>query len=288
MNRFKHRHLRDLAWVICSPPLVSGQHNNTHWWSQQDCLAEFNDCLPALLHLDQNPEALELHLSTQKSKRLGHYFEALIAYWLMLSPNYELLAQNIQIIQNKRTLGEIDFIIKELQSSQIIHLEVAVKFYLGSPPYNDPYRWFGMNTQDQLGKKVDHLINHQTQLSKNYASDLLKLTDKIDKRHCLLKGRLFYPSPQQEPPHGVEKSHLRGKWTRKNHTDTKNLLYPINKSLWLAKINNEDIDRQLIQTNFTENEQPECYAALEMDKSGAYIECGRVFYLPKDFIFPKN
>jgi len=66
-----------------------------------------------------------------------------------------------------------------------------VKFYLGSTPYEDSYRWFGTNTKDQLGKKIDHLKNHQTQLSKKYPEKLKKYFPKeINRQHCIIKGNM--------------------------------------------------------------------------------------------------
>jgi len=179
LNQFKHREVRDLVWVILSPPLVSGNSFNgtpkeTHWWSYDDCISEFEDCLPMITQLDEDPKPLIHYLSTLKHKRLGSIFEGLISYWLTISPNYQELHQNIQIIENNHTFGEIDFIILEKATQEVIHLEVAVKFYLGCAPYNDPYRWFGTNTKDQLGKKIDHLNLHQTQLSSKYPKELQK------------------------------------------------------------------------------------------------------------------
>jgi hypothetical protein len=120
MNQFSNRLVRDLAWVIASPPLVSGNFNDTHWWSHSDCLAEFEDCLPTLKSLDKDPAPLIAHLDKLTSGRLGLRFESFIAYWITISPNYELLAKNIQIIdalkKGRHTHGELDFIIRDIHS----------------------------------------------------------------------------------------------------------------------------------------------------------------------------
>ena len=57
LGQFKHREVRDLAWVIASPPLVSSNIltdnlNETQWWSNENCLSEFKDCLLELKKLD--------------------------------------------------------------------------------------------------------------------------------------------------------------------------------------------------------------------------------------------
>lgn len=284
---FKSRLVRDLAWVISSPPLITGEFNDTRWWNHQDCLNEFADCLPLLKKLDKNPEPLQTHLDKIKSKRLGYRFEGLIAYWLKISPNYKMLLRNIQIIKEGHTFGEIDFIIQELKSQKTIHLEVSVKFYLGSPPYEDSYRWFGTNVQDQLGKKVEHLKTHQTQLGKKHESFLEELGFKINQRHCILKGRLFYPSTVDVPPHGAASNHLRGRWVQGAEKSNSGLFYPLEKSEWLAELNHEDFDEERLQTSFSKHEWAQCYVDVVKDTSGNFCESSRIFHLPDRFKFPE-
>lgn len=286
MKRFSNRIVRDLAWVIASPPLISGNYNNTHWWSHSDCLAEFEDCLPALELLDKNPTQLIEHLDKLKSNRLGLRFESFIAYWISISPNYELVAQNIQIIEalkkGSHTHGELDFIIQDVRTNKTIHLEVAVKFYLGTEPYNNPFRWFGTNISDQLGKKVEHLKQHQTQLSEKFSTYLKERCYTIDTKQCFLKGRLFYPQKIDTPPQGVTENHLRGRWAQSPHATNNGLLYPLDKSDWLAELNENDLYKQSLKTRFPKNEKALCYARVTQ----GFKEIERVFYLPDEFSFP--
>ena len=78
---FSTKLVRDLAWVIASPPIQSGYIGNTYWWDDDKCQNEYRDCLSSLIELDKDPSPLEQHLSQLKSKRLGHRFEALVSYW---------------------------------------------------------------------------------------------------------------------------------------------------------------------------------------------------------------
>jgi len=292
LNRFSNRLVRDLAWVIASPPLVSGNYNDTHWWSHKDCLQEFKDCLPALITLDQNPSPLIEHLEKLTSGRLGLRFESFIAYWLTISPNFELLAQNIQIIEpfvspHKKgchTHGELDFIIRDIHTDKTIHLEVAVKFYLGTEPYEDPFRWFGTNTKDQLGKKVEHLKSHQTQLSNNFVNHLKKYGYLIDTKQCLLKGRLFYPRKIDNAPQGVTKNHLRGRWDYASTAIENKLLFPLDKKDWLAELNYDDLYERDLETSLLKNEKALCY----ISATQGFKEIERIFYLPEDFHFPES
>jgi len=282
-ERFKNRLVRDLAWVIASPPLVSGSFTQTHWWDNKECLNEFDDCLTALLALDKNPEPLLIHINEVKCCRLGLRFEAFISFWLSsVSPNYKLLAQNIQLNEfvdgQKRTIGEVDFIIEELKSGKIIHLEVAVKFYLGTAPYTDLYRWFGTNLNDQLGRKLDHLKQHQTQLLINYSD---KISYSIDERHCIIKGRLFYPEDQKTAPKGIAKNHLRGRYLFQQEDSIPSKLILLEKMEWLAEFTPKDISGHTIQNDFSKSKRSHCYAEIINN-----TEFQRIFCLPKTFQFP--
>ncbi|MEE9309856.1 MAG: DUF1853 family protein [Cocleimonas sp.] len=291
MNRFTHRLIRDLAWVIVSPPLVSGNFNDTHWWNHADCLSEFEDCLPTLLALDKDPSPLIKHFEQLKSGRLGLRFEHFIAYWIIISPNYELITQNLQIImpiedphkKGNHTHGELDFIIRDTRTDKTIHLEVAVKFYLGTLPYDDPYRWFGTNTSDQLGKKFDHLKQHQTQLGEKFSPYLKERGHTIDERQCFLKGRLFYPVGSDKPPENVTENHLRGRWIQSPNKNTSGFVNALDKKDWLATLNNNDCLTREFQRGFSNDDKAQCYVHLNDD----HEEIGRVFHLPEGFSFPE-
>jgi len=287
---FSTKLVRDLAWVIASPPIQSGHIGNTYWWDDDKCQNEYKDCLATLIELDKDPSPLEQHLSQVKSKRLGHRFEALVSYWLSISPNYELIQQNIQIIEEGVTYGEIDFIIKEVSTGKNIHLEVCVKFYLGTKPYEDPYRWFGTNTTDQLGKKLDHLLSHQSQLSKKHEQYFSqKVDEQIDERHCFIKGRLFYPKGSSDAAEGITENHLRGLWSYSNTIDkTEEKYLALNKTLWLSELNHKDIID--LQNNPVEifDDRAQCYVEINRDEQNNYQEINRVFFLPDEFTFPSD
>lgn len=303
MDSFKHRCVRDLAWVIASPPLVSGVFENkgyeTKWWSHADCLKELEDCKPMLQRLDEDPQALLNHLKQLKSKRLGLRFEAFISFWLaFISPNFKLLLQNIQLYEiasdaSILTIGEVDFIIQELLSGKTIHLEVAVKFYLGTAPLEDNYRWFGTNTHDQLGKKADHLKQHQTQLLLNNKG---KVPYVIDERQCLLKGRLFYPlsstlslDTQAIKPQGIANNHLYGRYMFYDQASMlKDKFIVLDKIDWLSVLTNEDIVEKNLINKIEPVERAYCYARLEQNKIGASKEVERLFCLPASFVFPSS
>lgn len=270
MINFQHPAVRDLAWVIASPSLMAGEFNDVLWWDDLHNQAEYEACTPALQQLDQNPEPLLQHLTQVKSYRLGHYFESLVAYWLQITPNYECLTQQVQIFQNKQTLGELDFIIRDVRTQSIIHLEVAVKFYLGLTDTQSMQGWYGTNLNDRLDLKFNHLCHKQTQLAKHYPE---LMPYPIDNRVCWMKGRLFYPPDDSTPPlHFAASHHLRSHWYHANHAPQRNTM-AINKSQWLAPL----------QTASTFSDSRKVTRAQCFAQFNEYGESQRFFSLPASF-----
>ena len=101
----------------------------------------------------------DLDFALPTNIRLGHLAEKIVSELIKLSANYNVLYENIQIIDGKKTIGEIDFIIEELKTKALIHMELAYKFYLFDPtissePINN---WIGPNRNDSLNEKLDKL-----------------------------------------------------------------------------------------------------------------------------------
>ncbi|MEZ5536962.1 MAG: DUF1853 family protein [Thiolinea sp.] len=278
MTTFRHRCIQDLAWVIQSPPLISGDIKQTNWWTATDCEKEYQACLPALISLDHNPTVLEQKLHHAKSYRLGHYFEALTTFWLETSPNYTLLVKQHPIRDKHTTLGEIDFIIRDNRSGEIIHLEVAVKFYLGHNHLCNMGNWHGPELKDRLDLKFNRLRQHQTQLSRKYPH---LMPHAVDSRACLLKGRLFYPPGLKQCTTTFSApQHLRGYWQHSlpeipasAHNSQKLIHLP--KKYWLAPIQNI---AQHPATPHHPLSQAGCFALCSDNQ-----EQQRLFVLPDDF-----
>jgi hypothetical protein len=95
--------------------------------------------------------------------RLGHLAEKCVAELIKASGNYDLLHENIQIVQGNNTIGELDFIVQEIETKEIIHVEVAYKFYLLDPSISeDPIKnWIGPNRNDSLHEKLVKLKKKQ-------------------------------------------------------------------------------------------------------------------------------
>ncbi len=221
---FRQPAIRDLAFAIASPPLLKNWPaglaprriidlpDHRFWQSH------FQRYLPRLRALDDDPTPLDEALAKLSSSRLGIRFEALLSFWLNDDTDhwhdFELLAKNIQLTEDKRTTGEVDFIIHNKMTTDIEHWELSLKFYLGEESLQ-PYAWRGLNDRDTFGRKINHTVQNQFNVAQ---IDLPLLGIKtITKRCAIFKGRLFYPDTVDETlkeslSTWLHPAHLRGTW----------------------------------------------------------------------------
>lgn len=108
-------------------------------------------------------EQLDDNFKLPTNLRLGHFAEKIVSELINASSNYRVLHENIQIIKDKDTLGELDFILEEVDTEKLIHMELAYKFYLYDPNIssNPIANWIGPNRNDSLIEKLDKLKNRQ-------------------------------------------------------------------------------------------------------------------------------
>ena len=235
----------DLAWAVSSPPLLNLHDESCKWFTSDWFESFYEDIADHLKELDQNPGPLETLLAQQKDLRLGNYFETLWAYALSCSSRYELVERNLQVIDGGRTVGEFDFIVKDLATSRCAHWELAVKFYLGLGNTISHASWYGPHKKDRLDLKVAHLRERQTVLGQHpHARELL--ADRgihIDDCGVILKGRLFYPWHQMDLEHFPESanpSHLHSHWLTLPQFieafDNADRFRPLIGRGWMAKI----------------------------------------------------
>ena len=77
-ENFKHKTVRDLAWAVSSNRLL-----NDKLAVRESLLSEeYQKFIAQLRQLDDDPKLLMEFLETKNIKRLGHYFEQLIFFWL--------------------------------------------------------------------------------------------------------------------------------------------------------------------------------------------------------------
>lgn len=211
--------VRDLAWAIGSPSLLdptwkdyAGHVVDDAWCSQQ--LKTRGAWLSAL---DTRPQTLHDFIAQHETRRLGHYFESLISFWLAHTPNLQLIATNLQVHGGGRTLGEYDFLFQDADKN-ICHWEVAVKFYLQAQPLPELRTFVGPGARDRLDIKLDHVFERQLRLSHTLdGRAALPLGVMPNQTRAFIKGSLFYPANQIDgrlTPPGVSQNHLSGWWIR--------------------------------------------------------------------------
>ncbi|WP_227429935.1 DUF1853 family protein [Psychrobacter sp. I-STPA6b] len=207
---FNHPFVKDLAFSLACPTVLNHWHNidpyqispsitvhQIQFWQQQ-----FYHYQPRLYELDTTTQYQRLTrflMSRPSPHRLGFHFEGLLHFWLVDGfeqglHQLQLLAHNIQLYRDKQTVGELDFIIHNHQTGNIEHWELAVKFFLGSPPY-DYANWVGINSKDTLHRKMLHMQQkpfHSVWVNVNLDGNEQKL--RIDKRLAVIKGRFFVPN----------------------------------------------------------------------------------------------
>jgi len=128
---------------------------------------------------------------------LGKLVERFVMQELRQQSNISILSENIQIQNQKITIGEIDCLLRQNDIS--IHLEIIYKFYLYDPNSgpSEIDRWIGPNRNDNLLKKLHKLKDKQLPLlHKAHTKPLLdQLTLNLDDivQKVLFKAQLFTP-----------------------------------------------------------------------------------------------
>ena len=293
LQTFENPSVRDLAWVIASATMLQAHEARRPVFSTQDCSAAFAKALAKLQQLEEDPAPLLSYLEQFDGHRVGRYFEALTHYWLQHLAGLEVVANNLQLRDGKQTVGEIDFLFRE--NKQLIHWEVAVKYYLQLVPDCEEHEYIGPNAADNLASKTKRLFEEQ--LPRSTEQNLVRELGALDgtgsiKRQAFIKGWLFYrgfPEPPGTCPSSINPDHLKGFWIRhgedKLPPQTQNGLWTLlKKPYWLAPklsattdgLINRDQMELLLESHFNTKKSPLLVAQLELCASG-YLERLRGF-----------
>ncbi|MFT4543664.1 MAG: hypothetical protein ACI9UR_001950 [Bacteroidia bacterium] len=192
-TQLQNIHLRRIEWAISSPDLMDYPfcanyfRDATHKDSVSKLLAE----------LDAKSEAVHAHFNGLRHMPMGKYFEQLLLFILDKDPRFEVLLANHQIIEDKTTIGELDIILKDLQSNTVQHWEICLKYYLQSQPTTEQQMMLGPGAKDNMDRKVRKLIDHQIKLSQHPSIKYLIGTENIESK-LFMKGQLFYHLGQKE------------------------------------------------------------------------------------------
>ncbi|MEZ7495683.1 DUF1853 family protein [Leeuwenhoekiella aequorea] len=160
----------------------------------------FNEALLPYSSFSLEPinETLSQDFVMPENIRLGQRMEIFMVNALKKS-SYNILAKNLQLIKDKTTLGELDFILKEKESLAVVHLEMVYKFYLYRPEISG-FWWdklIGPNAKDQLTYKLDKLKQQQFPIAlKSYSKLILEEVigefKEIQQQLCF-KAQIYIP-----------------------------------------------------------------------------------------------
>ncbi|WP_397452151.1 DUF1853 family protein [Pseudomonas sp. NA-150] len=215
-RQLRHPEVRDLAWVILAPPMLSQtpwpqRHplTGSDWVQQPQALADW------LFALDHDCTALLQWIALGATRRLGLYYERLWQFAVHQAPGVEMIAANLPIRNAGHTLGELDMLLRDRDG--VHHVELAIKLYLGPQQGNgkDPAQWLGPGCHDRLDRKLTHLSEHQLPISARPESRgaLAALGIERFSAELWLGGYLLYPWPgPAQSPKGAHRLHLNGRW----------------------------------------------------------------------------
>lgn len=162
--------------------------------------------------LQKVPSDLHLPPTMVLGKRMEQFFK----YYVMHFSGEEILAHNEQIIHEKRTLGELDFLLKNATSGEISHVELVYKFYLYDPDIPaEAERWTGPNHRDNLTRKLNRLRHKQFPLlHREETGPLLNRLginpEEVEQKICF-KANFFLP---WDPDNPKSLDRIQGSWLK--------------------------------------------------------------------------
>lgn len=152
-------HVRRLAWSLLSPPMAQISTTPAFdicQWHEAKHVQNW------LKQLNAQPTSLHDYILAGNHRLLGSYFERLWQFFFNQYPGWTLLADHIQVIHEKQTLGELDLLV-ESPKGEVLHIELATKWYLQIPGQSGAHTsdWLGPQTKDRLDLKIKKLEEKQ-------------------------------------------------------------------------------------------------------------------------------
>lgn len=185
------RILLDLAWLATAEPLM------------EDAFWQLRGVRPAR----QPPHCPPGDLAP-RGRAVGRWFEQLHAHAVSQTPDLEILAVNLPIQGDDRTLGELDLLYRS--GEHVVHREIAVKYYLAVEPGNARSAWWGLNRRDRLDRKLDRMLDHQLSLSSRAGTAWPEHLPRPTLHEVLLTGALFARTARL--PDGANPQVEQGRW----------------------------------------------------------------------------
>ncbi|MBN3734560.1 DUF1853 family protein [Burkholderia sp. Tr-20390] len=292
--------VRDLGWLLASPSLLTAVPDAPLARPWLDAVGQ--SAVEAwLAALDAQPEPLHRALDGFRPTRLGRYAECLLEYFLTHGPSLRLVAANLPLRSNGKTLGEVDFLV-DAPDGQRLHWELAVKCYLCAPVQAGASLadFVGPNLVDRFDRKRRRLLEHQLRLGDRDGFARLGYGAPSDAQ-MFIKGWLFYPHGAPLPPvsgeiapdhpHGFWLTHAQWPaWAAEQGADVAWSVLP--RLAWLAPrraaagsgFEPETLAATLeLPPVLTTREAPALIGIHEKGSDGTWRETARGFVVPDDW-----
>ncbi|MEP1896813.1 DUF1853 family protein [Alloalcanivorax venustensis] len=209
----------ELEWLTQAPPLITPPPG----CDSADAALRYCAGEPGVLR-----RAAGTLAEQPRPRRLGQHFENLVAAVLQHSQRYRLVARNVPLRLNGKTLGELDMLVEDRDTGELMHWELALKFYLGLPGGPEERAWPGPNPRDQLVTKIRHL--HDRQLTRCddpvVAALLAEQGWRVGRKVLLTRGRLFHTESGTALPEETNPSHQQGTWLYARTLETAGAVIP--------------------------------------------------------------
>ncbi len=130
--------------------------------------------------------------------RLGHQMEHVFQQLVETSSQFDILIYNLPIKDDHRTIGEIDFILRNVGTEQLIHVELTYKFYIIDTSISEAiHQLIGPNRRDMFFTKLEKIKHRQFPLlhtaEATYALKKYGIETQKIEHQCCFKGQLFFP-----------------------------------------------------------------------------------------------
>ncbi|MES2889167.1 MAG: DUF1853 family protein [Pseudomonadota bacterium] len=302
--------LRDLRWLLLSPPLLStvpGAHPALVQQFTADEVALIDAWLQSQAVFPHPPYQQATAAANTASplptqappRRLGRHAEQLLSHFLQAGPTHRGHAAHLALRQtladgSTTTVGEIDFLVED-RHGQRWHWELAVKFYLCAPPgLPVPHGqeleattadYVGPQRRDDLDRKLHKLFRQQLR-----HAPPPPWSAHTWQPAAFVRGRLFYPwGHTVHAPEALNPAHLRARWV---HADAWPATCPVgvwrrlDRGQWLAPgppsgpVLSETALREVLQAAWAEPERRPVMLAGYADDRPTAPELERLWVMP--------
>lgn len=223
------------------------KHQYLGWLDTPQLLSFDGSISPFLISKKEGTKIHDLEdLEVPENLMLGKRVECFFEHFIKHFTSYNLAAKNLQIIEDKITIGELDFIVRD-SKDELVHIELVHKFFLYDSDLeveSENEKWLGPNRNDKLSSKIAKLQQRQFPLLENdRTQEYLKelgISDVIaSQKHCF-KLSLFIPAQYSIETFETEhKQCLIGYWYTFSQLELLNMendkFYIPAKIDWLSK-----------------------------------------------------